>query len=335
MESTGAQQVFFNHIKGLLPPHISFVEEVAEVLNISNDSAYRRIRGEKPIALEEIKKLCIKFKISLDQLLHLNTDSFLFTGQLTNNTNFNFENWLQSCLKVLQTIKSYQPNHMYYLAKEVPFFYYFLIPEIAAFKCFFFMKSILHYEDWKQTRFSVHDDYSQYHELWKTISNTFATIPGTEIWSIENITSTIHQIEFYRLTGALKSDEDAICLLDKLTELINHIERQAEYGVKLHYGQKPSSDNKATYKMFFNELIMGDNMQIVQLVEKQLTYINHTVINFMMTADENFNTYVKRTLDVIAQKSTPISEVNEKDRLMFFNRVRAKLKTAKQFIITQ
>ena len=78
MESTSAQQVFFNHIKGLLPPHISFVDEIAEVLDISNDSAYRRIRGEKPIVLEEIKKLCVKFKISLDQLLHLNTDSFLF-----------------------------------------------------------------------------------------------------------------------------------------------------------------------------------------------------------------------------------------------------------------
>ncbi len=66
MESTGAQQIFFGHIKGLLPQHISFVDEIAEVLNISNDSAYRRIRGEKSITLEEIKKLCTTFKISLD-----------------------------------------------------------------------------------------------------------------------------------------------------------------------------------------------------------------------------------------------------------------------------
>ena len=57
MESTSAQSVFFQHIKALLPPHLSVVDEIAEVLNISNDSAYRRIRGEKPIALEEIKKL--------------------------------------------------------------------------------------------------------------------------------------------------------------------------------------------------------------------------------------------------------------------------------------
>jgi hypothetical protein len=327
LESTTLQRVFFNHIKSLLPPHISLVDEVAEVLNISNDSAYRRIRGEKAITLEETTQLCIRFKISLDQLLLPNSDSFIFNGRITNNTDYTFENWLQSIIQVLQNIQSYHPNHILYLAKEIPFFYYFLIPEIAAFKSFFFMKSILFYEDWKNARFSVTDDYSRYHETWRTISNTFASIPGTEIWSIENISSTIHQIEFYRQTGALKSNEDAICLFQKLEELINHLERQAEYGVKLFYGQKPSSAS-ASYKMFFNELIMGDNMQLVQLGNKQVTYINHSVINFIMTADEAFNNYMKKTMDVIAQKSTPISEVNERERLIFFNKLRAKVNVA-------
>lgn len=331
MESTNAQRIFFNHIKGLLPPHISFVDEIAEVLNISNDSAYRRIRGEKPISLDETTQLCIHFKISLDGLLLPSSDSFIFNGRITNNTDYTFENWLHSIIQVLQMIKSHHPNHMLYLAKEIPFFYYFLIPEVAAFKSFFFMKSILFYDDWKHAKFSVKDDYSKYHETWRTISNTFATIPGTEIWSIENISSTIHQIEFYRQTGALKSDEDAILLFEKLNELINHLERQAEHGVKLHYEQKPGSGT-ATYKMFVNELIMGDNMQLVQLGNKQLTYINHSVINFIMTADEAFNNYMKKTIDVIMQKSTPISEVNERERLIFFNKLRAKVKIAMQQI---
>jgi len=330
MGSEGAQQLFFNHIKGLLRPHISMVDEVAELLNISNDSAYRRIRGEKPITLDEIQKLASHFKISIDQLLHLQTNSFIFSGRITNNTDYTYENWLQSVIGVLDMISSYQPNHMYYLAKEIPFFYYYLVPEIAAFKSFFFMKSILFYEEWKSARFSVKDDYSKYHQTWNTISNKFAAIPGTEIWSIENITSTIHQIEFYLVTGVLKSGEDAYCLFEKLLEIVDHIERQAEYGVKLRYGQKPIHGNGASYKMYFNELIMGDNMQLVQLGDKQLTYINHSVINFIVTQDEAFNIYMKKTLDVITQKSTPISEVNEKDRLVFFNRVRAKLKTAMQ-----
>ena len=333
MKTEGAQLQFFNHIKSMLPPHLSLVDAIADVLEVSNDSAYRRIRGETQISMEEIKKLCINFKISLDQLLHLNSDSFIFTGKLTNNTDFNYDKWLQSCLDVIKRVKTFEPHHMSYLAKEFPFFYYFLIPEIAAFKSFFFMKSILFYDDWKGARFSVKDDYSHYRKVWEDLSNTFATIPGTEIWNVENITSTIHQIEFYVTTGVLKSLDDAIFLLNKLLELIDHIELQAEYGVKLHRGQKPSSVSGAPYHMFINEMIMGDNMQIVQLGDKHYTYLNHSILNFMVTYDDKFNNYMKTTFDVISQKSTPISRVNEKDRLVFFNRLRANVNNAKQKLL--
>ena len=154
MDSTGAQQVFFNHIKGLLPPHISFVDEIAEELNISNDSAYRRIRGEKPIALEEIKKLCTKYKISLDQLLHLDSDSVIFSGKRADPENFSFENYLQDFLQQMLFIASFEQKELLILPKDIPVFHYYNFPELAAFKYFFWMKTILHYPEYSKT-FSI------------------------------------------------------------------------------------------------------------------------------------------------------------------------------------
>ena len=80
MDSSQTQQLFFNHIKSKLPQHLSFVDEVAELLNISNDSAYRRIRGEKPIGLDEVQLLCNKYQVSLDQLLHIESNTVIFSG---------------------------------------------------------------------------------------------------------------------------------------------------------------------------------------------------------------------------------------------------------------
>jgi hypothetical protein len=74
MNQPGVQQIFFRHIKASLAGHLSLVDEVADLLNISNDSAYRRIRGEKLLSFEEIQILCTHYKISLDQLFHLNKD---------------------------------------------------------------------------------------------------------------------------------------------------------------------------------------------------------------------------------------------------------------------
>jgi hypothetical protein len=73
---------------------------------------------------------------------------------------------------------------------------------------------------------------------------------------------------------------------------------------------------------------MGDNMQLIQLGNTQITYINHSVINFITTQNPAFNEYMRKMFDNIAQKSTLISGVNEKDRVMFFNRLRAKIKAA-------
>ena len=141
-----------------------------------------------------------------------------------------------------------------------------------------------------------------------------------------------HQIEFFRVTGSLKSNEDAMIILDKIGLLIDHLEIQAEYGLKLRFGQDPST-GKAPFKMLVNELLMGDNMQLMQVGTKQMIGINHCVVNYITTMDESFTKYSKKTMDNIAQKSTLISGVNEKERLLFFNGLRTKVQNAKKLIV--
>src|SRR5688572_33413191 len=99
-----SQQAFFTHIKSKLPPHLTLVDEVAELLDISNDSAYRRIRGEKPIGLDEIQKLCSHYKVSLDQLLHLNSDTVLFSTNLDDKRSYNLNTYLTGILNNLTLI---------------------------------------------------------------------------------------------------------------------------------------------------------------------------------------------------------------------------------------
>src|SRR4051812_30226628 len=107
MEGTGVQQLFFQHIKNNLPPHLSLVDEIAELLAISNDSAYRRIRGEKQISFEEIQKLSSHYKVSLDHFLQLQSDSFIFSGKLNNNSANAFENYLENLLQNFQYVNSF------------------------------------------------------------------------------------------------------------------------------------------------------------------------------------------------------------------------------------
>ena len=327
MESLNVQVSFFNHIKTLLPSHLSMVDEVAEILNISNDSAYRRIRGEKPISLEEMQKLATRFKISLDQFLHLQSDSFIFTGKLANATDHIFEKWMENLLQQVGFINSFSHKHMYYLAKDVPLMQQFLIPELIAFKSFFWRKSILHYEELKGQKFTLNTIEPRHIELSLKIIDVYNQIPSTDIWNIESINSTIRQIEFYREANAFETHEDIRLLYVGVFRLIDHIEKQADLGVKFPLGGKPMA-NSAPYNLFNNELILGDNTVLAELNSTKITFLNHSVINFVGTQDERFNAHMFDNFQNLIRKSTQLSSVGEKERTRFFNRIRDKVKQA-------
>lgn len=65
MNQSGVQQIFVQHFKFSRAAHLSLVDEVAGLLDISNDSADRRIRREKPLSFEEINVLCTHYRISV------------------------------------------------------------------------------------------------------------------------------------------------------------------------------------------------------------------------------------------------------------------------------
>lgn len=325
MNQANVQVLFFQHLKTQLPPHLSMVDEIAELLEISNDSAYRRIRGEKPIDLEETYKLCNHFKLSIDQLLHLQSDAIIFRGRVNTTSETVFEDYLKSLLLNFQMINSFEKKHIYVLMKDIPPFVHFQIPELAVFKFYFWMKSILHDERLKKVKFSLNDSrYEEFLPLSRKVIESYNTIPVTEIWNIESINSTLRQIDFYRQSGMYENKSDIIILYEKVDELISHIERQAELGVKFFIDTKPG-DNAAAYNMFVNELILGDNTYLVEMGTTRLTFLNHSVLYFIGTQDEQFTNAMSSNINNLVKKSTQLSSIGEKDRTRFFNRLHDKI----------
>ena len=332
MEATNIQVRFFQHLKAQLPPHIAIVDEIADLLGISNDSAYRRIRGEKPIDLEETYKLCSHFKVSMDQLLHLQSDAFIFNGNLATSSDSFYEVWINKVLQDLILMNSFEQKHLYYLTKDIPFIAFFQIPELASFKTFFWMKSILHYEGFREKKFALKNSNNEFEEINKKIVRLYNQIPATEIWNTESVNTTIRQIEFYRDSDIFESKEDAITLYDKLEELVKHFEKQAEQGKKFTIGQtaKPTD---ASFQMFNNEVVIGDNTCMADLGKIKITYLNHSVMNFIATSDTRFNNYIYESIMNLIHKSTQISVVGEKDRSRFFKKLREEIHARKNRVL--
>ena len=72
------QAEYFERIKSRLNNGESLVEVTSELLDVSDDSAYRRIRGETLLNINELKVLSEQFELSLDEIVLNSNDGIYF-----------------------------------------------------------------------------------------------------------------------------------------------------------------------------------------------------------------------------------------------------------------
>ncbi len=327
MKTDNIQENFFRQIKQKLPSHLSLADEIAALLNISQDSAYRRIRGEKPLTIDEVQLLAGNYSISLDSFMNIKTESFVFSGAFVDNEKFRLENYMQEMINHLTTINNAAQKHLYYLNKDIPVFLNFIFPELSCFKCYFWSR----YFHSNKTQFLISDFIDMFNEKASKIYELYLAIPSTEIWNLDCINTTIRQIEFYRETKVFQSTEDIRAIYNCLEKLVDHLEQQAEYGYKFPY-KEPSRNSSVTYSLYANDFVFGDNTVVAEIDDTRVVFLNHSVINYITTTNKKFVDYVLETFRLIQKKSTLISNVGERERQLFFEGIRQKILDKKRLL---
>lgn len=326
------QSEFFQTLRTCIPASANLSEQVAETLKVSMDSAYRRIRGEILLDIEELSILSKKFNLSLDKVFSIQSNSILFQGRLHTYHEDAFMNWMEDVLAQLTMVNSFSRKHVYFLVKDMPPFHHYYHPLLAGFKFFFWMKSILYYESLKNEKFSPEtNQFSVYQEITQKILRVYNRVPTSEIWNEEGLNTTLRQIEVYHEMGLISSPKITLELYHCVLEVIDHLEKMAESGKKSILGQTPTSES-AEYRFYSNEIVLGDNTFMAEIGDNKVTYLNHSVLYFVGSVDKKFNDSMFRNLDNLMQKSTLISGTGEKERKQFFNKLRKKVHTKIELI---
>jgi hypothetical protein len=310
---------FLKKLEDLIPSNVSLVNELIDLLNISQDSAYRRLRGETSLSFDEIIKLCTNFKISFDSFISLESGNVTFNYTLMNEDESSFEEYLLSLRNDMKIISESKQKQVVYACEDITLFHQFNLPMISAFKMFYWMKSIMNIPSLQGQKFDFNLVRPDFLELGQEIYNYYCKIPSVEVWTDTTIQSTIKQIAFYWSSGVFKSEEDAINICESLREELLYIERQAEAGCK-YIDNSRTIENNNNFVLYFSDIEITTNCVLVRLGDSKAVYLGHFSFNSMSTSDKVYCDETEMWLNNLIKKSIPISGVSEKHRYQFFKK---------------
>ena len=323
MSNQKIQDYLFQRIREKLPPGQSLADTVSALLCISQDSAYRRIRGETLLVLEEASVLCRELNLSLDYLLQITENTVVFRNRERAVPNHNFKTFLKGVLYDLKQLQAAGEKSLIYVSKDLPVFYAFGQKATASFQYFTWMRNVFQHPDFLREPFSVNCLPPDVEALQQELLALYCKIPSIEIWSTETINSLLQALHHGVYTRLLTSN-DRQAVAAALQQSLEHLQAQAAYGRKFLPGEDPRS-KKENFQLFHNRMGLPNNTILTLHDGRKTVYLNYEALSYIDTSDEAFCNSVYEQLQDRMRRSTLISSVGEKQRNIFFNLLYAKL----------
>lgn len=319
VKSLPIQSALLQKIKNSLPAHLGLAEEMADVLGISTDSAYRRIRCETELSIDEAHALAKKFNISMDGIFASLGDTVAFAYTKLTDDPENFKKYLQRIYGHTKQINSFADKKITYIAETFPLFYSFFSHQLAEFKLFYWQKSVLNVPFYQGKKFEYGLVPEELVVLATNAFKEYQNVPSAEVWTNETINTVLQQIEFYVDSGAFANKEDALGLVEEVRKIAKYLESCAESGRKL------PGDANENFTLYCSDVVLGTNCIYIQTGVVKYAYISFNTLNSLTTNNHEFCEESEHWVKNIIKKSNIISGVSEKQRFQFFSRMHANI----------
>lgn len=304
-------------VKEILKGKDSFGHVMSEVLHISQDAVYRRSRNDTPLTVQEVEKLCKHFNISFDDLVEKKELQVKFQYSPLYNYDFSMENYLEGMLNGLKHLKSCTEPTIMLTVNNIPIFQLLNFPHLMRFRLYFWAKSHLQIEEYKEELFEEKKLTDNAYQTGLEILKEYCSIPSKECYDPEFLKGLMRQIQYYSNAHLFKDPHYPLQLLDEISKFVLHIKEQTVLGKKFVYRQDPELAD-GDFEVYLNDTINSDNTFYYTSEERSGLYVAHNHMNFLHTEDTTYVQESKSILDKQFANSSLISKVNEQHRNKFF-----------------
>lgn len=305
---------FFNDIKTISTMQSSLPAVIAEILNISIDSAYRRMRGETPLILPEIVKICDHFNASFSygKNTSLNNELKFYYKSLCNDRQPLVD--LIGCLEDLQhnleRIQEDEESITYLTLTDIPILYLYKYRKLTNFRIKVWFKEMTGRDITKTEGYQ-----ENFEKLLVILQKLYLQVKRNrhvEIWSNQTIDDLLGSINYHYQMGELRDESETKELFEELNLFLSNTYEEA---------------NSHTHcEMYFSEMELSNGYMVSQGGMEKLSVIKLFSINSIITFDEVLFDDIKHWIDLIVNNSVLINKSNRKQRHLYFSNLMSSVK---------
>ncbi|MGK0253817.1 MAG: hypothetical protein ACI9OE_001295 [Mariniflexile sp.] len=318
------QEQFIQFLKAKSQDNTSFAEEIASVLDIGYDAAYRRINNKTSLTLEEGVKLARHYKISLNKLFEVgNQNTIIAELPPQPKDEKALEQWLKASLLNVQTISKVKGSEILYSAKDIPLFHTLNDSMLSRYKMYVWLKDIneemahskITFDEWKD---SIPDSLLQ---TAFDLSNVYKHINITEIWNETTLSGTLQQVLYYFETG-LVSSKMALRVCQDINDIVNRVEQQTIQQ------SLTGAQSNIYYHLYRCDLHTLHNTIMVSSKYGKVFFQPFTVLSYFKVEHQETCELMYEFFQKMMRNSKLLANAGEKDRSLFFNKIHQKVNNA-------
>ncbi|GAB5400325.1 MAG: hypothetical protein Aureis2KO_19100 [Aureisphaera sp.] len=317
------QELFIKHLRSHIPENQSLIEQVASILNIHYDAAYRRVNSKTNLSLEEAVILAKHYKISLNKLFEVGDENTLLAEKSSPiRTAADLEFYFRSSYQSIQPLAKLKSASIIYSAKDIPIFYTLTDSWLTRYKFYVWLKFLN--EDGSMEKQTFEDFATTIQpSLMKSaleLSDMYKYIDVLEFWNDNTVNGTLQQILYYYESNHI-SKEMALLVCEDLKKVVDHVEEQAIRQVVTN------SKNNASYQLYKSDLLTMSNTVMVKTSHQKMFYIPFTVLSYFRVSHPATCNELHRFFEKQMKNSKLLIKSGEKDRALFFNRMLQKIQS--------
>ena len=297
-------------------------KELVDLLQVSKDSIYRRLRGEVSFTLDEAVTIAREYRISLDLLMSSDNNTFgTYRFRPLYEKEPLFSDNVRALLKLFRYFKE-EKGGLTYVAEAFPIFRLLNSNMLRDFVVYYWKKVVLNYTSHQFLTFD--EDYlipKEYLMIVEELVDLYSSLDVTEIWTRDTIQKLLFQIEYSVESGFITSTDILERIYADIFDLLDSTN---------HAAQAESNLKEGHYHLYDCEIQLENNCVYAKSESVTNCFLNFNNFNSISIADPVFTTEVSMWIKNLKARSVQISGQAEKRRNQFFINQRMLTETSRE-----